>query len=228
MTGPMLLKAKGISRTSPGSDPPHTGRPPRACRPERSGKPCGHGALLIVLPYWDYISLLPYVAEAPGCLGRYLLFVIPAALLLILLNYEDPQGGISEAAAPDCLPLYAGGGVAGALLAGQPIHRRIIGAGMVLPGIAPGTVKIAAAGMPAIRKGGMFSPASAAFARLREAVWPARANRPVKALSLGSERVARAAPLTACSAPGHIGREVKLTAPFPCSRTGKPQCRPGP
>ncbi len=175
----MLLKAKGISRTSPGSDPPHTGRPPRACRPERSGMPCGRGGTA------DRSSLLGLYQPAPLCGGGAGLFgqvsfvchsggFAPDPFELLI---EDPQGGISEAAAPDCLPLYAGGGVAGALLAGQPIHRRIIGAGMVLPGIAPGTVKIAAAGMPAIRKGGMFSPASAAFARLREAVWPARADR---------------------------------------------------
>ena len=45
------------------------------------------GALLIVLHYWEYIGRLPLVVEVLHCFGRYLLFIIPAALLLILLNF---------------------------------------------------------------------------------------------------------------------------------------------
>lgn len=41
------------------------------------------GALLIVLHYWEYII----ASEILRCFGRYLLFIIPAALLLIILNY---------------------------------------------------------------------------------------------------------------------------------------------
>ena len=45
------------------------------------------GALLIVLHYWEYISALPLAMEVMRCFGRYLLFIVPAALLLIILNY---------------------------------------------------------------------------------------------------------------------------------------------
>ena len=45
------------------------------------------GALLIGLHYWEYISRLPLAVEVLRCFGRYLLFIVPAALLLIILNY---------------------------------------------------------------------------------------------------------------------------------------------
>ena len=45
------------------------------------------GALLIVLHYWEYISRLPLAVEVLRCFGRYLLFIVPAALLLVILNY---------------------------------------------------------------------------------------------------------------------------------------------
>ena len=45
------------------------------------------GALLIVLHYWERISRLPVVTEVLRCFGEYLLFIIPAALILVALNY---------------------------------------------------------------------------------------------------------------------------------------------
>ena len=45
------------------------------------------GTLLIVLHYWEYISRLPLAVVVLCCLGKYLLFIIPAALILIILNY---------------------------------------------------------------------------------------------------------------------------------------------
>ena len=45
------------------------------------------GALLIVLHYWEYVSRLPLAVEVLRCFGQYLLFIIPAALVLIILNY---------------------------------------------------------------------------------------------------------------------------------------------
>ena len=45
------------------------------------------GALLIVLHYWERIGKLPLVTEVLRCLGEYLLFIIPAALILLILNY---------------------------------------------------------------------------------------------------------------------------------------------
>ena len=45
------------------------------------------GALLIGLHYWEYISKLTLAVEILRCLGEYLLFVIPAALILIAMNY---------------------------------------------------------------------------------------------------------------------------------------------
>lgn len=45
------------------------------------------GALLIVLNYWEYISKMPLVVEVLHCFGKYLLFIVPTALILIILNY---------------------------------------------------------------------------------------------------------------------------------------------
>ena len=44
-------------------------------------------AMLIILHYWEYISRLPLAVKVLRCFGRYLLFIIPAALILITLNY---------------------------------------------------------------------------------------------------------------------------------------------
>ena len=45
------------------------------------------GALLIVLHYWEHIGRLPFVTEILRCFGEYLLFIVPAALILLFLNH---------------------------------------------------------------------------------------------------------------------------------------------
>lgn len=45
------------------------------------------GAALIGLHYWEHIKVLPYAAETLRCFGEYLMFILPAALLLLIANY---------------------------------------------------------------------------------------------------------------------------------------------
>lgn len=44
------------------------------------------GAALIGLHYWENIKILPHTIETLRCLGEYLLFIVPAALSLFILN----------------------------------------------------------------------------------------------------------------------------------------------
>ncbi len=48
------------------------------------------GAVLIVLHYWDYICKWEIVMDVLRCFGEYLLFIIPAAILLLVLNFVFP------------------------------------------------------------------------------------------------------------------------------------------
>ena len=45
------------------------------------------GAVLILLRYWEYIVKVPFVVEILRCFGEYLLFIVPVALLLLVLNF---------------------------------------------------------------------------------------------------------------------------------------------
>ena len=45
------------------------------------------GATLILLNYWEQIQRLPYVASVLRCLGEYLLFILPAALVVVGLDH---------------------------------------------------------------------------------------------------------------------------------------------
>ena len=45
------------------------------------------GALLILLHYWEHVSRFPLATEVLRCLGDYLLFIVPAALILLILNF---------------------------------------------------------------------------------------------------------------------------------------------
>ena len=45
------------------------------------------GAALIILNYWEQLKSLPYVADVLRCLGAYLLFILPAALVAVALNH---------------------------------------------------------------------------------------------------------------------------------------------
>lgn len=45
------------------------------------------GAALIVLNYWEQLKVLSYVADVLRCLGEYLLFILPAALVVVALGY---------------------------------------------------------------------------------------------------------------------------------------------
>ncbi len=45
------------------------------------------GGALILLHYWDVIAAQPLALSVLRCLGEYLLFIVPAALLLILLHF---------------------------------------------------------------------------------------------------------------------------------------------
>lgn len=44
------------------------------------------GAVMIVLHYWDFFSGLTIAAEVIICFGKYLLFIVPAALFLVFLH----------------------------------------------------------------------------------------------------------------------------------------------
>ncbi|MDE6589402.1 MAG: sulfite exporter TauE/SafE family protein, partial [Oscillospiraceae bacterium] len=45
------------------------------------------GAALILLHYWDLIAAQPLAVSVLRCLGEYLLFIVPAALILLGLNF---------------------------------------------------------------------------------------------------------------------------------------------
>ena len=45
------------------------------------------GAALILLHYWELIAAQPLVLSVLRCFGEYLLFIVPAALILLVLNF---------------------------------------------------------------------------------------------------------------------------------------------
>ena len=45
------------------------------------------GGALILLHYWDFVAAQPLALSALKCFGEYLLFIIPAALILIVLHF---------------------------------------------------------------------------------------------------------------------------------------------
>lgn len=44
------------------------------------------GAVMIILHYWDYISTWTMLFDVLVCFGKYLLFIVPAALILLFLH----------------------------------------------------------------------------------------------------------------------------------------------
>ena len=45
------------------------------------------GGALILLHYWDFIAGLPLAVSVLRCFGEYLLFIVPAALILLILHF---------------------------------------------------------------------------------------------------------------------------------------------
>lgn len=45
------------------------------------------GGALILLHYWDFVAASPLLLSTLRCFGEYLLFIIPAALTLLLLHF---------------------------------------------------------------------------------------------------------------------------------------------